>query len=366
MRRLKLLHFADLHLDAPFTSLGDAGVAETRRQELRLAFRRIVETARTEAVDLLLAAGDLFEHDYAGKSAITLLQDGFESLGATPVVIVPGNHDPLMPGSQYYSPGWPANVHILKDSGEKLELGAQGAVVYSGVPDSAMDESLINILLLHGTLDMNIGKRVYNPVASAELDALGADYAALGHFHTPLKGAGRRGRIFNPGSPEPLGFDEEGTHGIFVCALEKEDGISRVDAKFLPVNRRSYVKLSVRLEECATDERAAEAAVRAFEAGRADDLYEITFTGTTAAGFRLNRNHAAALVKEKVYYARIKDETVPAYDLAAIRKEPGLRGLFADRLLDRAAKAAGGGERELIMQALYFGLEAIDYGEISI
>lgn len=364
MKRIKLLHFADLHLDAPFTSLGDAAVAETRRHELKSAFRKIIDTARAEEVDLLLAAGDLFEHGYAGKSAITLLQDGFESLGDTPVAIVPGNHDPYVPGSWYRSAGWPANVHILKDDG-KLELGPRGAVVYGGLPGTAMDENLINILLLHGTLDLNPGGRAYNPVASRDLDAPGIDYAALGHFHSPICGAGSRGRIFNPGSPEPLGFDEEGSHGIFLSTVEKENGTSRVEARFLTVNRRSYINLSVRLEECATDERAAETALKALEAGSADDLYGITFTGATAAGFRLNRNRTAVLLRERVYYAKIKDETVPAYDLAEIRKEPGLRGLFAGRMLDRASKTAGGEERELIMQALYFGLEAIDRGEIS-
>jgi len=37
------------------------------------------------------------------------------------------------------------------------------------------------------------------------------DYIALGHFHNTLRGVGKSENIYNPGSPEPLGFDEEGS-----------------------------------------------------------------------------------------------------------------------------------------------------------
>lgn len=366
LTRVKLLHCADLHLDAPFTSLSDSTAAETRRYEIKLAFRKIIAAVKEEAADLLLVAGDLFEHGYVGKSTIQMLSDEFERLGDTQVLIIPGNHDPFVPDSYYSTFTWPVNVHILTAPEQKLDLASSCVSIYGGIPKIGPDRSRINILLLHGTVDMNPDGRAYNPYTSVELDALGMDYVALGHFHNCISGAGSQGRIFNPGSPEPLGFDEEGSHGVFIVEIEKSEGVSLVNPRFMSINSRAYRNAAVKLNECATDEQAAEKAVEAFEAGCADDLYRITFQGTTAAGFRLNRNRAAGYLKDRAFYLKVKDDTFPAYDLAGIRNEPGLRGVFTDKMLAKAELAANEEARLLIMQALYYGLEAIDRGEIHL
>lgn len=366
LTRVKLLHCADLHLDAPFTSLSDSMAAETRRRELKLAFRKIIAAAKEEAADLLLVAGDLFEHGYVGKSTIQLLSDGFESLGEKQVLIIPGNHDPIVTDSYYGSFTWPANVHILAEPNLKFEPASSCVSIYGGIPETVPDSGRVNILMLHGTVDMNPDGRAFNSVSSAELDALGMDYIALGHFHNRISGAGARGRIFNPGSPEPLGFDEEGDHGVFMVEIEKSEGKSSIKSRFMPTNSRSYRNVPVRLEECATDEQAAEKAEKAFDAGAAGDLYRITFQGTTAAGFRPNIGRIAGYLKDRTFYLKIKDSTLPAYDLEGIRNEPGLRGVFTGKMLARAAQSADEEERSLIMQALYYGLEAIERGEINL
>ena len=367
LTRVKLLHCADLHLDAPFTSLSDStAAAETRRYEIKLAFRKIIALAKEEAVDLLLVAGDLFEHGYVRKSTIHLLSDEFENIMDTQVLIIPGNHDPVVTDSYYSNFTWPANVHIFTAMEQNFDLASSCVSIYGSIPKTVPDRSRVNILLLHGTVDMNPDGRAYNPYASMELDALGMDYTALGHFHNCITGAGSQGRIFNPGSPEPLGFDEEGSHGVFIVEIEKSEGISSVNSRFLPINSRSYRNVSVKLDECATDEQAAKKAEKAFEAGAAADLYCITFQGTTAAGFRLNRNRVAGYLKDRAFYLKVKDDTFPEYDLDGIRNEPGLRGVFTGKMLDRAALAADEEERSLIMQALYYGLEAIDRGEIHL
>lgn len=366
LTKVKLLHCADLHLDAPFTSLSDSSAADTRRHEIKLTFRKIIALAKEEAADLLLIAGDLFEYGYVRKSTIQFINDEFESIKDIQVMITPGNHDPFLPDSYYNCFSWPSNVHILTDPASRLDLDTQGVSIYCGIPENSPDRDRINILLLHGTVDLNPDGRAWNPYTSAELDAAGMDYTGLGHFHNCIPGAGSQGRIFNPGSPEPLGFDEEGRHGVFVSEIEKSDGISTVNTRFLPISRRAYRNVSVRLDECATDEQAAEKAAEAVETGNAGDLYCITLLGTTAEGFRLNRNRIAGYLKNSAFYVKIKDETLPAYDFDGIRNEPGLRGVFTGKMLARAALAAGEGERELIMQALYFGLEAIDRGEIHL
>ena len=47
MNSLKFLHFSDLHLDAPFSSLGDGlKIPEQRRQDLYDVFDRIIDLGK--------------------------------------------------------------------------------------------------------------------------------------------------------------------------------------------------------------------------------------------------------------------------------------------------------------------------------
>ena len=57
---VRILHLADCHLGAP---LGNFGSYASRRQEdLEKAFARSIAAALEEEVDLVLIAGDLFDH----------------------------------------------------------------------------------------------------------------------------------------------------------------------------------------------------------------------------------------------------------------------------------------------------------------
>jgi len=60
------------------------------------------------------------------------------------------------------------------------------------------DPRYINILLVHGTVDLDFKDSRYNPMSSGELALLGMDYIALGHFHNTLRGVGKSENIYNP------------------------------------------------------------------------------------------------------------------------------------------------------------------------
>ena len=58
---MKVVHFSDLHLDAPFAWLGgQPQVARKRRQALRDTLSRIVELTVAAQADALLCGGDLY------------------------------------------------------------------------------------------------------------------------------------------------------------------------------------------------------------------------------------------------------------------------------------------------------------------
>ena len=76
MRRLKILHAADLHLDSPFEGLA-SGKAAIRRTEQRELLGRLAELAAVRQVDLVLLAGDLLD------SANTYYETGEELIRRT-------------------------------------------------------------------------------------------------------------------------------------------------------------------------------------------------------------------------------------------------------------------------------------------
>src|SRR5919106_6163933 len=93
---MKLLQFADLHLDAPF-AWATPEAARTRRRNRREVLSRIIALAEAEAVDAILVAGDLFEHDRIGPDTVEFLRSSFERTDRRGF-LGPGDHHGLSGG----------------------------------------------------------------------------------------------------------------------------------------------------------------------------------------------------------------------------------------------------------------------------
>ncbi len=365
--RVKLLQFGDLHLDAPFTTLSDMeGKPVKRRQDLKGALSRIIDLALSKNPDLVLVCGDLYEHGYTAKSSVHYICDQFSRIQGIPVLIIPGNHDPFMPGSFYSEHEWPKNVHIL-GSNDVYKHPSSGARVYGGSACGVTDPSFINILMHHGTLDMPFSAGAFNPISGREIAGQGFDYCALGHFHSRILGAGPGGIFYNAGSPEPLGFDEEGEHGAYLSVIEKKSGNKAIiETKFIKLCSRRAINLAADVSGCLNNEQAAvSAAAEMDKTGSGEDIFRIFLNGRVPSDIRLDVEAVAELLTGKAFYIRVIDNTVPDYDLKQISQEQGLRGLFTRKMLARAAKADEE-DAKLLMQALYYGLEAIDEGKVCV
>ena len=357
----------------PFTTLGNTeGIAGQRRNEIREVFHSIIDLSIKEQADLLLICGDLYEHEYVKKSTITFISDEFRKISNTRVIIIPGNHDPYLPGAYYRTFKWPDNVYILAGEKDSVEFEESGIRIFGSldcrIPDKAWS---FDILMLHGTLNMSIAKNTYNPVTSEQLDSSGMDYIALGHFHNRFEAEGKSGTAYNPGSPEPLGFDEEGSHGVYMAEIFMEDnGKKHLKAKFLSINKRNYRNIIVNTDGCGTDERIAEIIAAAITGpGSNSDLYSITLKGKVEKGYKPDIRILEASLKKLCFFIRIKDATLPGYDFEELLKEPGLKGLFVRKMLDRIREAERMGDeagKQMLMDSLHFGMEAMEQGEICL
>ena len=106
-RDIVIVHSSDLHL-------GDVATAAAWGGDDTLPLRQVLAAAGAVKADLVVLAGDIFEHN---RLALEFLERTARILGdcGMPVVILPGNHDPATPDSVYRRGPMaePENVAIL-------------------------------------------------------------------------------------------------------------------------------------------------------------------------------------------------------------------------------------------------------------
>lgn len=126
----KIIHTADIHLDAPF-SLFDVQKAQVRKNELRGTFSSLILLAKTEKADIMILSGDLFDSGFVTKETTSLLVSQFASVPECRFVIAPGNHDFISPRSPYKKEIFPPNVYIFEDEHiSKISFDEIGVDVY--------------------------------------------------------------------------------------------------------------------------------------------------------------------------------------------------------------------------------------------
>ena len=357
---IKFLHAADLHLDAPFSSLGREQ-AVLRRREQREAVRRLVEICNAEGCHLLLLAGDLLDGAAAYPETVECLRESFEACRAE-VFLAPGNHDPFTPGCAYDTVAWPDHVHIFtRNRIDAVPLPELGCVVY-GAAFCAMESSAllrgfyaepsdaVKLMVLHGELKAD---SVYNPITEAEIAVSGLDYLALGHIHR-CSGLLRAGKTAYgwPGCLMGRGFDETGEKGYILGEIDQNG----CRTWFVPFPGRAYEILRVQ----AGDDAAA-AIEAALPANTERDIYRILLQGESEpVDVRaLERRFAG-----RFFGLTVRDETVPKRELWEAVGEDTLRGLFLRELKLRYDGAEDESERHRIAIAARVGLAAMEGREL--
>ena len=355
---LKLLHAADLHLDSPFSGLSPAQAA-LRRAEQRALLTRLTEECNRRACDLLLLAGDLFDGAHVYRDTVDALADALRACRAQ-VLIAPGNHDWLSPGSPYLTAVWPENVHIFtEETISAVQFPSLGCRVYGAgfrrehCPAllegfRAEQDGLINLMVLHGDAT---GGADYNPVSKQQIAHSGLRYLALGHIH-------KRGQLTEggtlcawPGCMMGRGFDETGEKGVYEVTIDGAD----CRTEFVPLGTRRYEILTV----CVGDDPLA-AVQAALPAQTERDIYRILLTGESADV------DVAALtdaLSPRFEALELRDQTVPPLSLWADAGEDTLKGQFLARMREHLAQAEGD-ERTALLFAVRAGLALFEGREV--
>jgi exonuclease SbcD len=199
---VRLLHVSDLHIEEPADAAHLSALAPL---------------AASRRADVLLIVGDFFDHGRVSAATLRATADALARVPAR-VVILPGNHDPLVPGSPYARADLGAHVHVLTaPDGETYELPELDLAIW-GRPHSSWDDfrplarvpprgpATWQVALAHGHLNRGPADagRAY-PIDPAEIAASDRDYVALGHWDVPFDASSGGVTAAYSGSPSRLG-----------------------------------------------------------------------------------------------------------------------------------------------------------------
>ncbi len=204
----------------------------------------------------ILVAGDVFDDNQVDRQTVLRAIDVLRGFPDLPVLLLPGNHDPLDAGSVFRRPefldGCPPQVHVLTDHSpveiaEGVEVVGAPWPVKRPVQNPALDvlselgpTAGTRILLAHGGVDDVGGDFDQTGVLPlATLEAAVRDrrvsFVALGDRHSATE-VGTTGRVWYPGAPEPTAYVEEDPGQALVIDV----GPDRVDVERRQVGRWSF------------------------------------------------------------------------------------------------------------------------------
>ena len=361
---LRLLHFADLHLDRSFASERLYGVgAQRRREDLRAALQRIVQRARDAQVDLISCAGDLFEHDHVTRETAAFV---VQTLGAAgrPVLIAPGHADPAVPSSPYRYLRWPENVTIAAH--EELRPYRYGSVqlwaagfMRADVPDAPLRDFVrqevgTHLLLLHAS-DMSQvpeGVTPYKPILPSQVEEAGFRHALLGHYHD----ARTSDWITYPGSPEPLGWNESGRHCVALVTVD-DDGAPQVVLE--DINQRRFVEEEIDVTGMTSPDHVRDALIAVRERKQlAGGVIRATLVGERARSLLLDTKALSAECSDGFAYLEFHDRSRVSHDLDGVSQEFTSRGEMVRKLVDHKGESRQ--EEQTAGRALQLALDAFD------
>ena len=272
----KFIHAADIHLDSPLRGLSryESAPVDSIRDACRRAFENLVDLAIEEKVAFVLLAGDLYDGDWKDYSTGIFLSKQIGRLGQQDISVfaVAGNHDAANRMTKTLDS--PSNMRILSTRkvetiklddlsvaihGQSFETQHVDENLATGFP--AAEKGMLNIGLLHTSLDGREGHANYAPCSTDDLRSKGYQYWALGHIHKQEFVSETPWIVF-PGCVQGRHIRETGAKGCVLVTVE-DDAITDVDKVSLDVLR--WIQCKVDLSDVAEMRDVLECTRKAIE-----------------------------------------------------------------------------------------------------
>jgi DNA repair protein SbcD/Mre11 len=384
----RVLHMADVHLGARHDDLGSAAAAQRERQFD--AFRRAIDLAIEEKVDLVLVCGDLFDSNSQPKRSFERAATELGRLAQRliQVVVIPGTHDCYDAASIYRvfdlaelsgAPPDSVLVTLLTDTRPSVDFPQLGVTVRAKVfstkraPESPIpamtvkpDEESVKahnwqIGMAHGSFAVP-GRFDNDDVTftDAEVAQSGLDYLALGHWHSYREGRAGRTVWAYSGAPEPVALDQDGAGQVALVNLEERDGVRRVTVEPRTVGRTTFRRLEV---DAATLQSQAELWNRLRELADPNLVLDARVVGMRSPQLDLNVEELERQLADSFFRVRVRDVSIAPLHDSVTAPADTVQGAFMLNFRTRIAEAETAGETERaaeLAEALRLGMLLLD------
>ena len=374
------LHAADIHLDSPLRGLEryEGAPVNEIREATRRAFENLVDLAIEREVAFVVLAGDLYDgdwKDYRTGLFFTTQMSRLRQSGISTYVLA-GNHDAQSQLTKHLKP--PDNVHVFSTEAPQTFVSeAAGVALHGqGYPTRAVTEDLsvaypapvrglLNIGVLHTSVDGREDHEPYAPCSLAGLRTHGYQYWALGHVHVREVLSTDPWVVF-PGNLQGRHARETGPKGATLVSY-KGDEIQSVEA--IPLDVLRWVVIEIDAAEAQRPDAVVDLVRGALERARdeADGRLlaaRVVVQGATKAHAALVREaerwtsqiRAAATDLGDVWIERVRLRTHTVLDLGRLRERDDAVGALVRALdgldQDPAAAVAYGTELDDLRQKL--------------
>ncbi|MBO5656571.1 MAG: DNA repair exonuclease [Agathobacter sp.] len=332
---MKIIHCADLHLDAKMTANLSKEQAKERKIEILRTFSRMVDYAKANGIEVILIAGDLFDTRNVTAMARNTVYDKIVSSPEIDFLYLKGNHD----NDNFLSKMdvIPSNLCLFAEDWTAYRYGN---VVISGIELTsrtengfyhrlALNHEDINIVTMHGQM---AGYRNRDHVEVISLDDLrnkNIDYLALGHIHEyKQERLDQRGIWCYPGCLEGRGFDECGEKGFVVLDIQPES--RKITTEFVPFGARSLYTVEVDVTGITTTQDAVRVMEDAIAGSHypSKSLMKFILTGEVDVECELDTSFLEDHFAEYYYFEKIYDKTKIMVNYADFEKDASLKGEF--------------------------------------
>lgn len=369
---IRFLHSADWQLGMTRRFLGTESQAVYTADRLA-SVAALGPLAREHGARFVVVAGDAFEDNAVPRSVVLRAA---ETLAAfeVPVLILPGNHDPLDVSSvlrcRDFSSAVEDGAVTVMDGSAPVEVVPGVEVI--GVPwtskrpdparlpallDSLEPSDAARILVAHGGTD-----EVYGGV-SPSVEAIGVadlekvvddglvDYVALGDRHS-VTSVGAGGRIWYSGSPETTAFDDvekESGHALLVelgrqSAPGEPTDRGGCDVTRLRTGRWSFLAMSAEIGSDADLDALAEKVEEVEDKPRA--VLKLGLTGTVGVALRARIDDLLARWSELFASAYLRERHTHLVVRADDSDFEHLVGGYAGRAVDDLVSLASSDAEE--------------------
>ena len=354
MTEFSVLHCADLHLNSPFIGLSkiDAEVAQELRAATFSSFRRIVDHAIENRVQLVTVAGDVYDSADHGLYTAIRFRDELRRLSKAkiPCCIVAGNHDPL--ANRRLVANLPMGCHLFGEKVGCLPVDHDGEVtahVYGvSYPQIAVRKNLakqlvgafreepgLHLALLHCNVQGCTGHDDYAPCTLDELRQAPFDAWLLGHVHERRVLSDAHPLVIYPGNTQGRSIRELDARGASLIRFG-ENGEPEVE--FVPTSEVAWhcgetsIEGLLELEELVerVDEDLENLAASNPEQRASVVRWSLIGRGVLHRQLAEGLDELVETLRDRlkqntlpVWIERLVDATQPALDLVELRQQQG-------------------------------------------